>query len=395
MNIKHKDESMASDVERPPWTAYQLRFRLWQQWLLLFPISLIFGTLNMSLLLFAVAMISLPVCFFSATAWLIVVGFAVHTLWPMGVMMMGSRYAPYAQHRASAVVLVLAFCLFYGLSVYHGWVFGLQILPAHRTWHLLMVILGAAWGIGVAVVLVSVRDADLQKFDEEMEASFREQLFEDVSVEAKDGHSPEEMIELPPDKSVFGGDIFDDADTYFLRGTAYEESERYEDAIASYKKAVAIEPEFARAYCSMGNAYVEIEQHANAIAAYEKAVAIESDFADAYYFMGNAYADLGQYVIAIQAYKKAIALKPNAVTYFFMGNAYEKMDRYTDAIAAQKKAVSVKPDYAAAYLFMGNAYEKMDRHTDAIAAYRQCLRIVPTGPGAELARLKLRELEEN
>ena len=186
MNIKHKDEPMASDVERPPWTAYHLRFRLWQQWLLLFPISLIFGTLSMSLLLFAVAMISLPVSFFSVTAWMIVVGFAVHALWPMGVMMMGSRYAPYAQHRASAAVLVLAICLFYGLSVYHGWVFGLHILPAHRTWHLVMAILGAAWGIGVAIIFVCLRDEELRNFDREWEGSFQEWLSEEMSVEEKE-----------------------------------------------------------------------------------------------------------------------------------------------------------------------------------------------------------------
>ena len=101
-------------------------------------------------------------------------------------MFMGARYAPYAHHRASAGVLVLVLCLFYGLSVYHGWAFGLQVLPAHRTCHLVMAIVGAVWGIGVAVVCVSLRDEELRNFDREWEGSFHEWLSEEMSVEGKE-----------------------------------------------------------------------------------------------------------------------------------------------------------------------------------------------------------------
>ncbi len=45
--------------------------------------------------------------------------------------------------------------------------------------HLVMAILGAAWGTGVAIIFVCLRDEELRNFDREWEGSFQEWLSEE------------------------------------------------------------------------------------------------------------------------------------------------------------------------------------------------------------------------
>ena len=66
------------------------------------------------------------------------------------------------------------------------------------------------------------------------------------------------------------------------------------EEIASYKKAIAIKPEYAAARYVMGLDNDE----------YEAAIA------DAYHNMGSAYAIYGRHADAIAAFKKTIAIKP-------------------------------------------------------------------------------------
>ena len=231
----------------------------------------------------------------------------------------------------------------------------------------------------------------------------------------------------------------DYAEAYRWMGSAYAGLKRYTDAIAAYKTAVALKPDFAKAYSGMGLSYRSMKRYTKAIVAYKKVIAINPDDGFTYFFMGQIYhRDLKQYTDAIAAYKKAIAINPDdavsytvmgevyddlkrhteamaaynkamacykkdiaiepdsANTYFWMGDLYQKLKQYRDAIAAYRKGIALKPDTLVAYAYhgMGSAYVKLGERAAAIAAYQQYLRMVPTGPGAELVRLKIRELRD-
>jgi predicted O-linked N-acetylglucosamine transferase (SPINDLY family) len=60
-------------------------------------------------------------------------------------------------------------------------------------------------------------------------------------------------------------------------GVAFFELKRFEEAIALYDKALAIDPNYAEALCNKGNALDELKRYEEAIACYEQALSINSN----------------------------------------------------------------------------------------------------------------------
>ena len=58
-------------------------------------------------------------------------------------------------------------------------------------------------------------------------------------------------------------------------GIAYGKLEQYEEALAGYKKATDLKPDYALAYRDMGKAYSDLGQDDDAIAAYKMFIAVQ------------------------------------------------------------------------------------------------------------------------
>ena len=107
-------------------------------------------------------------------------------------------------------------------------------------------------------------------------------------------------------------------------GDAYSDLEEHLDAIASYKKAIQIKPDYAEAYWRIGYAYDELDQYQNAIASYKKAIQIKPDYADAHWGLGYTYENMGRDNEAIKKYKDALGYKPNSTVARDLLNKLEK-----------------------------------------------------------------------
>jgi tetratricopeptide (TPR) repeat protein len=66
-----------------------------------------------------------------------------------------------------------------------------------------------------------------------------------------------------------------DADVHCTLGNAHNKGDRYEEAIAEYKKAISIKSDYAEAYYRMGHTYKRMRQYPEAIAAYKMYLDIE------------------------------------------------------------------------------------------------------------------------
>jgi len=104
---------------------------------------------------------------------------------------------------------------------------------------------------------------------------------------------------------VFG---FTRAVSSYNHGAAFMAQGEYDRAIASFDKAIRIEPSFAEAYCNRGTAYYEKGQCDAAIADFSKAIENEPDFAQAYYNRAVAYYDRQECDKAMQDAQKAQSL---------------------------------------------------------------------------------------
>jgi hypothetical protein len=75
--------------------------------------------------------------------------------------------------------------------------------------------------------------------------------------------------------------------------------------------ALSIKPDFAEAHSNLGNALKERGNLDEAVASYKKAIAIYHDFTDAYYNLGTVLQDQGKFEAAIEEYRKALLLNPD------------------------------------------------------------------------------------
>ena len=107
---------------------------------------------------------------------------------------------------------------------------------------------------------------------------------------------------------------------------------RYQDAMASYDRAIALaekaadaakaKPALAEMWVAKGNAFIKLKNMPAAIAAYQKSAALSDKPAVAYFNLCATFYDLGQTKEALPACDKAIAADPaKADAYFIKGSA--------------------------------------------------------------------------
>ncbi len=110
----------------------------------------------------------------------------------------------------------------------------------------------------------------------------------------------------------------DSADRYMQEGFVNFQQQKYDEAIASYEKAVKLQPRAAAAYNMIGMAYRfkynrlgVPEFHQKEMAAFQKAVEIDPKNWVAMINLATDYSTDGQQAKAAPLFKKALELNPN------------------------------------------------------------------------------------
>lgn len=110
-------------------------------------------------------------------------------------------------------------------------------------------------------------------------------------------------------------------------GVAYGTRGMHNKAIAKFRKAIEINPDYAEAHYNLGVAYSMKGMHDEEVAEYRKAIELHPNYADPHYNLGTVYLNKGMFDQAIAEYKKAIEINPNlaeahnnlAVAYYLKG----------------------------------------------------------------------------
>jgi tetratricopeptide (TPR) repeat protein len=110
----------------------------------------------------------------------------------------------------------------------------------------------------------------------------------------------------------------DSAEKYIQEGFVHFQQQQYDQAIASYEKAIKLEPKAAAAYNMMGMAYrFKFQQlrnpefQAKEIAAFQKSMDIDPKYWVAMINLGATYFYRGDKAKSAPLFKKALALNPD------------------------------------------------------------------------------------
>jgi superkiller protein 3 len=165
---------------------------------------------------------------------------------------------------------------------------------------------------------------------------------------------------------------------YIVQGIVKKSQNAENEAIAAYRQAIKVDPQWAWAYNRLGYALMDNWKFDEAIAAYRQAVQIDPNYANAYYHLGGLLSLQGQPQEAIAAYRQAIQIDPNdAQAYKNLGWILQQQGTLDEAIAAYRQAIQINPNYAEAYSNLGNVLSLQGKPKEAIAAYRQIIQIDP------------------
>jgi beta-lactam-binding protein with PASTA domain len=136
----------------------------------------------------------------------------------------------------------------------------------------------------------------------------------------------------------------DDAGAYNTRGNALGAWGKYKAAVASYDRAIEIDPAYAMAHYGRSDALCRLGKYEEALKSCDKAIEFDPAYALAHNNRGYALAGLGEYEEAIKSYDKTIRINPKcAKAYYNKGVALEKLGRTDEALGCFKKAHELDP----------------------------------------------------
>jgi tetratricopeptide (TPR) repeat protein len=99
---------------------------------------------------------------------------------------------------------------------------------------------------------------------------------------------------------------------HFNMGQAYFNKGEYKEALASFSKAVELNPRYALAYYNMGLTLDRMNSPRDSIRAYENAVKASPGYLDAYYGLGLAHIKVKDNSSAMKAFRKVIEIAPES-----------------------------------------------------------------------------------
>jgi eukaryotic-like serine/threonine-protein kinase len=154
--------------------------------------------------------------------------------------------------------------------------------------------------------------------------------------------------------------------------------ERHDEAIACFKKALEIQPDYPPTHLNLGKALQAKGDLNAAIAEWRTTIRLDPNFAMAHANLGSALHRKGNLDEALLALRMAVRLQPDYPNaHNSLGSALVDKGDLDGAIAEFRTAVNIQPDFAEAHANLGSALADRGDLDGAITELRAALRLWP------------------
>ena len=165
---------------------------------------------------------------------------------------------------------------------------------------------------------------------------------------------------------------------FFNYGYALQMRGRTEAAVAAYRDALALRPDYPEAQNNLGNALKALDRLEAAVVAYDRALILQPAYTSILFNRGGALHALERDEAAAVDFRRAAQHFPdNPEAHHNLGVALRKLKRPEEAVAAFRAALALRPGYAEAAQGLGNAFRDLGRSDEAAAAFRRNLALRP------------------
>jgi tetratricopeptide (TPR) repeat protein len=187
----------------------------------------------------------------------------------------------------------------------------------------------------------------------------------------------------------------DNASIQFNLGFALAQLQRDDEAIAAYRRALAIEPELRPVFLNLGVVLLRNGRAAEAAPLLSRAAANRPDDPQVQYFHAHALAATGQASKAIPIYERAAELDPEEPSIWIeLGQAQAALDQIEAASESYRKAGELDPQLRSYQLQLAEQVENGGGLEQALEMYRAFLDVEPANVAVrERVGILLLELE--
>lgn len=174
---------------------------------------------------------------------------------------------------------------------------------------------------------------------------------------------------------------------YLSYGSIYFQRGYYEQAGASFQRALHDDPLSTEALYGLGSVYLQQQRNAEARQCFEQAIKRQANYPDtlpnAWNNLGLLAAREGRTAEAIPYFREALKLSPDhLIALENLGNAYRQEKQWDDARRTLERAVAVGPEDAEANYSLGMVYAQLNDTDRAYEYLQRALKLRPAYPEA-------------
>lgn len=174
------------------------------------------------------------------------------------------------------------------------------------------------------------------------------------------------------------------AEAHLNRGVMLAREGNLDGAIAEYREAIRLKPDFPEAYFNLGVAFGRKGNPSEAATAYREAIRLKPDYLEAHFNLGSTLAKNSDPDGAIPAFRQVLRLMPNlADAHSSLGIALGMKGELDEAISEFREAIRLNrdgPEARRAYHNLGLALIKKSQLDGALKEYREAALIWPGLP---------------
>ncbi len=160
------------------------------------------------------------------------------------------------------------------------------------------------------------------------------------------------------------------ADTLRRLAVVYDRMSRPEDANASYRKAIAIQPGSYRGYSDFAIFHYRRGRYREAEDLMSRAIELAPNLDLGHGNLGVFLMDDGHYQEAEKEMLQALRLRESAMNLNNLGALYNYEGRDKEAILFYQRGLAISPPTVARYLNLGDTYRRLDQVPESWDAYR-------------------------
>lgn len=155
----------------------------------------------------------------------------------------------------------------------------------------------------------------------------------------------------------------------------------YEEAIAFYKQALALNPTCAQIFFNLGQSLYFAKKYPEALYAYKKTIQHKQDHFRAYVQIGKVMMDVKQPNDAIEPLKQSLILEPNNPdARLLLARVYNDKHLFNQAINIISEGLELDPNHINLTFELGNVYNLVNRLDESLAIYEELNAKLPNNP---------------